>query len=147
MQIRRLDHVHVYASDPEASAQFYETQFGATRTGSTRTSRGGTMHFLKLGGLALVLAPYPPGSLPGAPSEYTDGTYQRRSGVAHIGLQVESVVDAVDSLRRKGVQVLDGPRVHAGLHFAYVGAPDGVIIELLQYGGAWSEWLGAERAA
>ncbi len=146
MHVRRLDHIHVYSRNPEASAQFYETCLGAERIGSTRTSRGGTMHFLRLGGLALVLAPYPPGTEPGTPGEYIDGAYQHSFGVAHFGLEVDDVAAAVDLLRMRGVRVLDEVRENAELRFAYVGAPDGVIVELLQYGGPWKRWLGASDA-
>ena len=142
MKIRRLDHIHIYAADPKASLRFYETCFGADQIGTTQTSRGGVMYFLRIGGFVLVLAPYPPGTEPGIPSRYIDGTYQHSYGVAHFGFQVEDLGDAVETLRRLGAKVLSEPRENAGLRFAYVGAPDGVIIELLEYAGRWSEWLG-----
>ena len=142
MKIHRLDHIHIYSGDPASSVQFYKTCFGAEATGETRTSSGGTMYFLRLGGLALVLAPYPPGAEPGVPSAYEDGAYQHAFGVAHFGLHVENLTDAVETVRRLGATILSEPRQHAGLRFAYVGAPDGVVIELLQYGGPWAGWLG-----
>jgi catechol 2,3-dioxygenase-like lactoylglutathione lyase family enzyme len=147
MNIHRLDHVHVYSMDPESSVHFYQECFGAEPIGKTHTSYGADMFFVRLGGLALVLAPYPPGTRPGVPSSYTDGTYQDAFGVAHIGLHVEDLTEAVETVRQHGVSVLAEPREHAGLRFAYVGAPDGVIIELLQYGVPWSRWLGAPHSA
>jgi catechol 2,3-dioxygenase-like lactoylglutathione lyase family enzyme len=145
MKIHRLDHIHVYSEDPASSVHFYETCFGAEAIGETRTSRGGTMYFLRLGGLALVLAPYPPGAEPGTPSAYADGAYQHAFGVAHFGLHVENLEDAVATVRRLGATILSEPREHAGLRFAYVGAPDGVVIELLQYGEVWASWLGTSQ--
>jgi len=147
MKIHRLDHIHIYCGDPEGSVRFYNEVFGAEIIGKARTSRGGTMHFVRLGGLALVLAPYPPGFNPGIPPAYDDGTYQRGFGVAHFGLHVDQLADAVDSVRRLGGKVLSAPKEHAGLRFAYVGAPDGVIIELLEYNGEWAALLGAPRSA
>ena len=147
MKVHRLDHLHIYAEDPASSVKFYETCFGAEAIGKTRTSHGGTMYFLRLGGLALVLAPYPPHAEPGIPSTYADGAYQPAFGVAHFGLHVDDVPDAVATVRRLGATILSEPREHAGLRFAYVGAPDGVVIELLQYGGSWASWLGAPEAA
>jgi catechol 2,3-dioxygenase-like lactoylglutathione lyase family enzyme len=145
MKIHRLDHIHVYSEDPASSVHFYETCFGAEAIGETRTSRGGTMYVLRLGGLALVLAPYPPGAEPGTPSAYADGACQHAFGVAHFGLHVENLEDAVATVRRLGATILSEPREHAGLRFAYVGAPDGVVIELLQYGEVWASWLGTSQ--
>ena len=147
MKIHRLDHIHIYCRDPEDSVRFYSGVFGADTIGNARTSRGGTMHFVRLGGLALVLAPYPPGIEPGPTTAYYDGTYQRGFGVAHFGLHVDQLGDAVESVRRLGGNVLSEPKEHAGLRFAYVGAPDGVIIELLEYEGEWAALLGAPRPA
>lgn len=147
MKIHRLDHIHIYCGDPEGSVRFYSEVFGADAIGKAKTSRGGTMHFVRLGGLALVLAPHPPGNEPGTPQAYGDGTYQRGYGVAHFGLHVERLADAVESVRRLGGKVLSEPREHAGLRFAYVGAPDGVIIELLEYSGEWTALLGPPGAA
>jgi catechol 2,3-dioxygenase-like lactoylglutathione lyase family enzyme len=147
MRIRRLDHIHIYSVDPESSVGYYTEVFGAAAVGNARTSRGGTMHFVRLGGLALVLAPYPPGVEPGIPPVYDDGTYQRGFGVAHFGLHVDELADAVESVRRLGGRILSEPREHAGLRFAYVGAPDGVIIELLEYDGEWTRLLGAPQPA
>jgi hypothetical protein len=57
------------------------------------------------------------------------------------------LADAVESVRRFGGKILSEPKEHAGLRFAYVGAPDGVIIELLEYNGEWAALLGAPHAA
>jgi len=105
------------------------------------------MYFLRLRGLSLVLAPYPPGAGPGVPSAYGDGAYQHAFGVAHFGLHVEKLADAVETVCRLGATILSEPRENAGLRFAYVGALDGVVIELLQYGGPWAGWLGTSKAA
>ena len=147
MKIHRIDHIHIYSVDPASSVHFYKTCFGAETIGETRTSRGGTMYFLRLGGLALVLAPYPPGTEPGVPSAYGDGAYRDAFGVAHFGLHVENLAEAVETVRRLGAPILSEPRENTGLRFAYVGAPDGVVIELLQYGGPWAGWLGTSKAA
>jgi catechol 2,3-dioxygenase-like lactoylglutathione lyase family enzyme len=147
MKIHRLDHIHIYSGDPVSSVAFYRTCFGAEAVGMTRTSHGGTMYFLRLGGLALVLAPYPPRAEPGIPSTYAEGAYQPAVGVAHFGLHVDDLADAVATVRRLGATILSEPREHAGLRFAYVGAPDGVVIELLQYAEPWASWLGASEAA
>jgi catechol 2,3-dioxygenase-like lactoylglutathione lyase family enzyme len=147
MKIHRLDHIHIYSVDPEGSARFYTEVFGAHAIGEAQSSRGGAMHFLRLGGLALVLAPYPPGVEPGVPPRYGDGAYQHGFGVAHFGLHVDNLEDAVESVRQLGGKILSEPKENAGLRFAYVGAPDGVIIELLEYYGKWATLLGTPQPA
>lgn len=147
MKIHRLDHIHIYSGDPEGSVRFYTEVFGADAAGKAQTSQGGTMHFVRLGGLTLVLAPHPPGMGPGIPSGYGDGAYLRGFGVAHFGLHVDDLADAVESVRRLGGKILSAPKEHAGLRFAYVGAPDGVIVELLEYDGEWAALLGTPQPA
>jgi catechol 2,3-dioxygenase-like lactoylglutathione lyase family enzyme len=146
LKIHRLDHIHIYSHDPEGSVRFYAEVLGADVVGKARTSWRGNMHFVRLGGLALVLAPFPPGAEPGVPSAYHDGANQGGFGIAHFGLHVDKLTDAVESIRRLGGQVLSEPREHAGLRFAYIGAPDGVIIELLEYDGEWAALLGDPRS-
>ena len=147
MRIHRLDHIHIYSADPEASARFYVEVFKADAIGRAESSHGSAMHFLRLGGLALVAAPYPPGIEPGVPPMYGDGMYQGGFGVAHFGLHVDDLDDAVDSVRRLGGKILSEARENAGLRFAYLGAPDGVIIELLEYDGKWAPLLGPSQPA
>jgi catechol 2,3-dioxygenase-like lactoylglutathione lyase family enzyme len=142
VKIKRLDHLHIYCADPETSAQFYVTVFKADTIGTAKTSYGGTMHFLRLGGLALVLAPHPPKSEPITPGAYIDGMFEDGFGVAHFGLHVENLEQAVESIRRRGSSILSEPREYNGLRFAYVGGPDGVIIELLGHHGNWETLLG-----
>ena len=145
MKINRLDHIHVYSLDPDTSAQFYTSMFKAEPIGTIKSSYGADMQFLRLGGLALVLAPYPPNVEPGVPPAYADGMFERGFGVAHFGLQVENLMEAVESIRRRGGTVLSEPREYTGLRFAYIGAPDGVIVELLEHHGKWAKLLGAPQ--
>jgi catechol 2,3-dioxygenase-like lactoylglutathione lyase family enzyme len=147
MRIHRLDHLHIYSADPESSARFYRDVFKADAIGDAQSSQGHTMHFLRLGGLTLVVAPYPPGIEPGVPAVYGNGMYQHGFGVAHFGLHVGDVKEAVESVRRLGGTILSEPRENAGLRFAYIGGPDGVIIELLEYTGRWGALLGASPPA
>ena len=56
---------------------------------------------------------YPPSIEPGIPPVYGDGTYQGGFGVAHVGLHVDSVEDAVESVRRRGSTILSEPKENA----------------------------------
>ena len=147
MKINRLDHIHIYSIAPEKSARFYTSVFEADTIGATQTSYGGTMHFLRLGGLALVLAPHPPGSILQIPGAYGDGMFQNGFGVAHFGLHVENLLEAVECVRQRGGTILSEAREYAGLRFAYIGGPDGVIIELLEHHGNWETLLGLPQSS
>lgn len=140
MRIHRLDHIHVYCSDPDASLRFYIEVFSAGAVVKAHGSDGGVRHFLRLGGLALVLAPYPHGTDPEFPTEYRDGIYKHGYGIGHFGLHVESVDEAIDTVRQRGAIILAEPREFTGARFAYVGGPDGVIIELIEYRD-WAPFL------
>ena len=143
MKIHRLDHIHVYCLDTDTSIRFYTDVFEAQTVGSAHGSDGGIRYFLRLGGLTLVLAPYPQGTEPRIPAVYRDGIYQHGYGVGHFGLHVENVDESVESVRQRGAKILAEPKEFPGARFAYVGAPDGVIIELLEH-RQWAAFLGPD---
>jgi catechol 2,3-dioxygenase-like lactoylglutathione lyase family enzyme len=146
MKINRLDHIHVYCSNPDASLHFYTSVFEAEMLGKAYGSDGGVRYFLRLGGLALVLAPYPPGTEPRVPVVYRDGIYEHGYGVGHFGLHVENVDESVETARQRGAKILAEPREFVGARFAYIGAPDGVIIELLEH-RQWATFLAPASSA
>ena len=137
MQVKSLDHIHIYAADPERSAQFYQRHFEAKLIVRNKNANGDTRIFLALGGQVVVVGDFPVGLSAVRPPEPGDGAYAHGFGIAHIGLRVEDVPTAVAELSAAGIAILSEP-VHevSGLTYAYVEAPDGVIIELTQYESA-----------
>lgn len=135
MNIESLDHIHVYGAYPERSASFYIEHFNASEIFRNENVHGQTRIFLSLGGVVLVLGPFPPGIEPSSPPEVGDGAYLHGFGVAHFGLKVADVEQAAAELRKAGVVLLGEP-VHesTGLSYCYLAAPDGVVVELTQYG-------------
>ncbi len=137
MQVHSLDHLHIYAAEPEESARFYERHFQAKPLHRNTNVNGDARIFLSLGGQILVLGSFPNGLAPARPPEPGDGAYSHGFGVAHFGLRVEDVGAAVAELSASGVRILSQPvREPSGLTYAYVAAPDGVIVELTQYESA-----------
>ena len=54
-------------------------------------------------------------------------------GVYQVGFRVDNLDEAVEGLRARGVHVTSGPvEVGPGVFAAFIQAPDGVEIELLQ---------------
>ncbi len=130
MHVEALDHIHVYSLDPDASAEFYGRHFEAKVV--ERQDDGPTL-LLALGGKILIFSPVPDGiTRPDLP-EFSDGSRTQGFGVAHIGLRVADVEAAVEHLAGAGVEILAEPVVAPDITYAYVGAPDGVVLELTQY--------------
>jgi catechol 2,3-dioxygenase-like lactoylglutathione lyase family enzyme len=134
MQVKSLDHIHVYSATPESSADFYVRHFAAREVVRNKNNHGDERIFLALGGQILVLGDFPKGHVASPPSEAGDGAYRHGFGVAHFGLRVESVERGLEELAQADVRVLGRlVREESGLTYAYVAAPDGVVIELTQY--------------
>ena len=135
MKIESLDHIHIYCADAERSAAFYSEHFGANPVHRSQNVYDQTRIFLGLGGQLLVLGPFPPGAAAAKPPAAADGAYSHGFGVSHFGLRVTDVADAAEELRGAGVEILSEPVTEkTGLIYAYVAAPDGVVVELTQYG-------------
>jgi len=130
MHVEALDHIHVYSQDPDASAEFYARHFEGTVV--ERQDDGPTV-LLALGGKILIFSPVPDGITPPEPPEFSDGSRTQGVGVAHIGLRVADVKAAVEDLAGAGVEILAQPVDAPEITYAYVGAPDGVVLELTQY--------------
>ncbi len=132
--MKSLDHIHIYAAEPEASARFYTDHFEAKPIHRNTNVNGDARIFLALGGQVLVVGTFPGGHTPAEPPEPGDGAYRHGFGVAHFGLRVADVDAAIAELTDSGVRVLSQPvREPSGLSYAYIAAPDGVIVELTQY--------------
>jgi catechol 2,3-dioxygenase-like lactoylglutathione lyase family enzyme len=134
MQVKSLDHIHIYAAAPDDSARFYMDHFEAKSVHRNTNANGDTRIFLALGGQILVVGNFPSGHSPAPPPDVGDGAYRHGFGVAHFGLRVEDVEAAVAELSASEVRVLGRPvREPSGLTYVYIAAPDGVVVELTQY--------------
>ncbi|MBW1687057.1 MAG: VOC family protein [Deltaproteobacteria bacterium] len=130
--ITALDHIHVYASDPERTLRFYQDCFDAERMG-TLPNKGGTgNHFLLLAGQVLVVSAFPPGMEPASAPDVGDGAVRSGFGVAHFGLQSSNLDADLVRLETQGVHVHDEPTRSGPIRYVYVSAPDGVVIEIVE---------------
>jgi lactoylglutathione lyase len=135
MKIESLDHIHIYCGDAEQSAAFYRQHFDAAEVHRSQNVYDQTRIFLQLGGQLVVLGPFPPEMASSTPPTAIDGAYGHGFGVAHFGLRVLDVKAAVEELKEAGIEILSEPVLEdTGLSYAYVAAPDGVVVELTQYG-------------
>jgi len=120
----RSDHLHLRSTDPEGAARFYTEMLGAKRTGEMMSGNALRVT-LNLGGLNVFLEEVPPGT-PSTPKPPF-------LGVEHVGLAVTGFDAAVAELKAKGVVFVKEPSSpRPGVKIAFIQAPDGVQIEILE---------------
>jgi catechol 2,3-dioxygenase-like lactoylglutathione lyase family enzyme len=118
------DHIHLRSPNPEATAAYYQNMFGAE---VLRTPQDGKTRIdLKVGGMNIFIAPVTAGDgVNPAPTT----PYQ---GLDHFGLSVSGIDAVVAELKAKGAVFTREPTtVRPGVRVAFLRAPEGVSIELL----------------
>jgi glyoxylase I family protein len=119
-------HLHIRCRDILASRDFYINVLGAQEVRRYRTDYGLEIIFLTFKGTNLALSP--------CPDQETAPPAQTGTGIYQIAFQVENMEAALAGLQARGA-CLKGPVVspHPGVKAAFIKAPDGVEIELMQY--------------
>jgi len=130
--ITSVDHIHIHAADPMATIRFYESCLGAEHLGSIPSGEGGRNHGVLLGGQILVISEFPAGMTPADPPEAGEGALRSGFGVAHFGVQTTDLDADLARLADAGVNAHAEPRRTGSIRYAYVTAPDGVVIELVE---------------
>jgi lactoylglutathione lyase len=134
MKIESFDHVHIYSKDPEEAAKFYMQFFGSEKL-YQKVGIGGLRIFLSLGDQIIVIGPIPSDRAVSSSVDMDENPHQHQIGLDHFGIRVKDLGAAVQELREQQVQILAEPvRGSSGISYAFIAAPDGVIIELTQYG-------------
>jgi lactoylglutathione lyase len=134
MRQYHYDHVHLRSPNPDATARFFETMFGAELTRDIYPP--GTLYpgqeriAMRLGGQTVLIAPTHPHDPTAAAPPFP------HFGLEHIGLTVDDVDAACAELRAKGAEIAIGPLTRsAGLRLAFVRGPEGIMVELVQQRG------------
>jgi catechol 2,3-dioxygenase-like lactoylglutathione lyase family enzyme len=119
-----FDHIHLRSPDPDATAAFYETMFGAE---IIHTLQNGAVRVdMKVGGLDIFILNSPPGKAADAPSS-------PYLGLDHIGLSVKNIDAVVAELKAKGaVFTMEPNTIRPGVRIAFLRGPENVSIELLE---------------
>ena len=131
MRDYKFDHIHLRSSDPDATATFFQTMFGAEVTRDVYPP--GTLYpgqqriAMRVGGQTVLIAPAHPHD------PMTPAPRFPYYGLEHMGLTVDDLQASVAELRAKGADIAIGPLTRSpGLHLAFVRGPDGIMIELVQ---------------
>lgn len=122
-----LDHIHFRCEDVDTAIDFYTRMFGGYISGRDGTKQMPIV-FVNVAGTRLAFSPKSQEREAAASSNGPD------KGIYQLGLCVNDVDKAVEELRSKGAQIEREPReLRPGLKAAFVKAPDGVQIELVEY--------------
>jgi len=127
MQLKRIHHVAIIASNYERSKDFYTRVLGCNVVEETyRAERDSYKLDLEVGGVYQIEL----FSFPGAPER---PSYPEALGLRHLAFSVENIEDAVNELRGKGIEVEDiriDPITEK--RYTFFQDPDGLPLELYE---------------
>lgn len=120
-----FDHVHLVSPDPRATADWYVGNLGGTITKNLDVL-GAPQIYLTLGGFIIIIRGQ-------RPAEHASDKPNLQWGVDHFGVRVRGDFDGFcDRLRSRGVTFsLEPVDFNLTTRIAFINAPDGVSIELL----------------
>ncbi len=120
-----FDHVHLVARDPKTTAAWYVDKLGGRITRSLEV-KGAPQIYVSFDGFIVIVR----GRRPAESAAVKPGL---QWGVDHFGVQVKGDFDGFfEGLRTKGVTFgLDPTDFNPTTRIAFINAPDGVSVELL----------------
>jgi lactoylglutathione lyase len=123
-RIRKLLHTRYRVNDLERTVRFYRDVLGLQETGRSKSPRGSELVFMKApeSDEEIELCHYP-----------KSDPVQVQPDLTHLAFEVDDLEQFTRELERKGVKLSDGPtHSSSGSVFAFVDAPEGYEIELIQ---------------
>ena len=124
-----INHVHVRAQDPHASAAWYEKYFNAKKLWAREIMPNTVTVSMEVGGpVRLNISSKPAGT-----SDERSVAELNRLGLEHFGFDVEDLESELARLEADGIRVvLPLTKTPTGSQLAYIEGPDDVLIELVQ---------------
>jgi lactoylglutathione lyase len=122
--VKRLLHTRYRVDDLEKTIQFYTRVLGLKEVRRHKSPRGSELVFLKApeGEELIELCSFP-----------KSGPVHVQADLTHLAFEVDSLEDFGRHLAQLGLQYSDGPHLRDnGSGFAFVDAPEGYEIELMQ---------------
>jgi lactoylglutathione lyase len=123
--IKKLLHTRYRVNDLEKTVAFYHDVLGLRETGRHKSPRGSELVFMKAPESAeeIELCSYPASGPVHVPADLT-----------HLAFEVDDLEAFARQLEKKGIKLSDGPtKSSSGMVFAFVDAPEGYEIELIQW--------------
>ena len=124
-----INHVHIRAADPHASAAWYEQHFGAKILSAREVMPGTITISMDAGGPVRLNISSKPQDTP----DHKATAELNRLGLEHFGFDVDDIDADMAKLQAAGVRVvLPITEVIGGGRLSYIEGPDNVLIELVQ---------------
>lgn len=127
---KRIDHIELVTADPQRAERFYTGVLGFKVRARDRVpaSPMGPLDlvYLDLGGTTVELISYPEGAPAAAPAG-------ERLGYRMMALEVEDMGQALEALKKRGIEAAWGPKTRPTYARAEIRDPDGNAIELRQW--------------
>ncbi|MGA2604041.1 MAG: VOC family protein [Verrucomicrobiia bacterium] len=123
-RIKKLLHTRYRVNDLERTVAFYRDVLGLRETGRHKSPRGSELAFMKApeSEEEIELCSYP-----------AAGPVHVQADLTHLAFEVDDLEAFVRQLEGKGVKLSDGPtKSMSGMVFAFIDAPEGYEIELIQ---------------
>src|SRR5882762_3738696 len=124
MKARKLLHTRYRVNDLEKTVKFYKDVLGLEEVRRHKSPRGSELVFMKApeSEEEIELCSYP-----------SSGPVQVQADLTHLAFEVDDLEAFAKELEKKGVKLSDGPtKSSSGSVFAFVDAPEGYEIELIQ---------------
>jgi len=123
-KVKRLLHTRYRVNDLERTIKFYKDVLGLEEIKRNKSPRGSELVFLKApGSEEQIEITYFPGS----------GPVQVQPDLTHLAFEMDSLEAFSKHLEKLGLKFSDGPtRSSSGSVFAFVDAPEGYEIELIE---------------
>ena len=125
-KVTKLLHTRYRVNDLERTVKFYRDVLGLEEIRRHKSPRGSELVFLKaLGSDEQIEITHFPGS----------GPVQVQPDLTHLAFEVDSIEEFGKHLAKHGLKYSDGPTTTStGTIFAFIDAPEGYEIELIQKG-------------
>ncbi len=125
---KKLLHTRYRVNDLERTVAFYRDVLGLAEIRRHKSPRGSELVFLKAPeSEETIEIAYFPGS----------GPVQVQADLTHLAFEVDSLEEFAKHLARHGLKFSDGPTTtSSGSVFAFIDAPEGYEIELIQKAGS-----------
>ena len=126
LRVNKLLHTRYRVNDLERTVKFYRDMLGLQEINRHKSPRGSELVFLKApGSEEQIEITHFPGS----------GPVQVQPDLTHLAFEVDSLDEFAKHLAKHGLKFSDGPTTTStGIVFAFIDAPEGYEIELIQKG-------------
>jgi lactoylglutathione lyase len=126
-KVKKLLHTRYRLNDLENTVRFYKDVLGLQEVRRHKSPRGSELVFLKApeSQELIELCHFP-----------NSGPVEVQQDLTHLAFEVESLEEFGRHLAKLGIEYSDGPHLQAdGSGFAFIDAPEGYEIELMQKPG------------